>query len=42
MKEPMPGSDTLVEPTEKASDWTMKTQPPDTDIMVFHTRPGIA
>ena len=42
MNEPMPGSAMLVLPTVKASEATMKNQPPDIDIMVFQTSPGIA
>src|SRR5581483_9727253 len=38
----MPGSFQLLSPTETASDATTKNQPPDIDIMVFHTRPGVA
>jgi hypothetical protein len=38
----MPGSVQVVLPTETASDATTKNQPPDIDIMVFHTRPGMA
>ncbi len=38
----MPGSFHVLSPTEIASDATTKNQPPDIDIMVFHTRPGIA
>ena len=38
----MPGSSTLVSPTVMASDATTKNQPPDMDIMVFQTRPGVA
>ena len=32
----------MVLPTEIASDATTKNQPPDIDIMVFQTRPGVA
>ena len=38
----MPGSFQVLSPTEIASDATTKNQPPDIDIMVFHTRPGMA
>ena len=38
----MPGSVTVVSPTEIASEATTKNQPPDIDIIVFQTRPGIA
>src|SRR6202008_3550189 len=38
----MPGSFQVLSPTETASDATTKNQPPDIDIMVFHTRPGVA
>ena len=38
----MPGSFQLLSPTDTASDATTKNQPPDIDIMVFHTRPGMA
>lgn len=38
----MPGSATLVSPTVIASDATTKNQPPDIDIMAFHTSPGMA
>ena len=38
----MPGSFQVLSPTETASDATTKNQPPDMDIMVFHTRPGVA
>ena len=32
----------MVSPTLTASEATTKNQPPDIDIMVFHTRPGMA
>src|ERR1700733_3842471 len=38
----MPGSFHVLSPTDTASDATTKNQPPDIDIMVFHTRPGVA
>ncbi len=38
----MPGSFQVVSPTEIASEATTKNQPPDMDIMVFHTSPGMA
>ena len=38
----MPGSVQVWSPTLTASDATTKNQPPDIDIMVFHTRPGTA
>src|SRR5450759_3109027 len=38
----MPGSFQVLSPTEIASDATTKNQPPDIDIMVFHTSPGTA
>src|SRR3954447_8114061 len=38
----MPGSFQLLSPTVMASEATTKNQPPDIDIMVFHTRPGTA
>src|SRR6202000_2513386 len=38
----MPGSFQVLSPTDTASDATTKNQPPDIDIMVFHTRPGAA
>ncbi len=38
----MPGSTTLVLPTVMVSEATTMNQPPDIDIMVFHTRPGMA
>ena len=38
----MPGSVTVVLPTVIASEATTKNQPPDIDIMAFHTRPGMA
>src|ERR1700722_15431765 len=37
----MPGSFQLLSPTDTASDATTKNQPPDIDIMVFQTRPGV-
>ena len=37
----MPGSFQVLSPTDTASEATTKNQPPDIDIMVFHTRPGI-
>jgi hypothetical protein len=40
--EPMPGRATVVLPTVIASDATTKNQLPDMDIMVFHTRAGVA
>ena len=40
--EPMPGSFQVLSPTEIASDAATKNQPPDIDIMVFQTRPGMA
>jgi hypothetical protein len=41
-KEPIPGSETFREPTVIASEATTKNQPPDIDIIAFHTRPGMA
>ena len=38
----MPGSFQVLSPTDTASEATTKNQPPDIDIMVFHTRPGMA
>ena len=38
----MPGSFQVLSPTDTASEATTKNQPPDIDIMVFHTRPGVA
>src|SRR5271163_4793280 len=38
----MPGSFQVLSPTLIASDATTKNQPPDIDIIVFHTRPGTA
>ena len=38
----MPGKVTVVFPTVMASEATTKNQPPDIDIMVFQTRPGMA
>ena len=38
----MPGSFQELSPTETASEATTKNQPPDIDIIVFHTRPGAA
>src|SRR5580704_15762067 len=38
----MPGSFQVLSPTDTASDATTKNQPPDIDIMVFQTRPGVA
>src|SRR5215470_12879107 len=38
----MPGSMTVVLPTEIASDATTKNQPPDIDIIAFQIRPGSA
>ena len=38
----MPGSFNVVSPTVIASEATTKNQPPDMDIIVFHTRPGTA
>ena len=38
----MPGSVHVLLPTDTASEATTKNQPPDIDIMVFHTRPGVA
>jgi hypothetical protein len=40
--EPIPGRVTVVFPTVIASDATTKNQPPDIDIITFHTRPGVA
>lgn len=40
--EPIPGRLTVVSPTVMASDATTKNQPPDIDIIMFHTRPGVA
>ena len=40
--EPIPGSFQVLLPTVTASLATTKNQPPETDIMVFHTRPGMA
>ena len=40
--EPIPGMVTVVRPTFIASEATTKNQPPDIDIMVFHTRAGVA
>lgn len=37
-----PGRSTSVFPTLMASEATTKNQPPDMDIMAFHTRPGRA
>ena len=37
----MPGSFQLLSPTDTASDATTKNQPPDIDIIVFQTRPGV-
>src|SRR3954449_5180398 len=38
----MPGSFQVLSPTDTASDATTKNQPPDIDIIVFHTSPGMA
>src|ERR1700730_1743288 len=38
----MPGNFQLLSPTDTASDATTKNQPPDIDIIVFQTRPGVA
>src|ERR1051326_8705709 len=38
----MPGSFQVLSPTETASEATTKNQPPDIDIIVFQTRPGVA
>ena len=38
----MPGSFHVVSPTVTASLATTKNQPPDIDIMVFQTSPGMA
>ena len=38
----MPGRETVVSPTVMASEATTKNQPPDIDIIVFQTRPGMA
>ncbi len=40
--DPMPGRVTVVLPTVIASDATTKNQPPDIDIIAFHTRAGVA
>ncbi len=40
--EPMPGRAIEVLPTVMASDATTKNQAPDIDIIMFHTRPGMA
>jgi hypothetical protein len=40
--EPIPGRVTVVWPTVMASEATTKNQPPDIDIIMFHTRPGMA
>ncbi|RMS98564.1 hypothetical protein ALP57_200085 [Pseudomonas coronafaciens pv. oryzae] len=40
--EPMPGRLTVVSPTEIASQATTKNQPPDIDIIMFQTSPGMA
>src|ERR1700744_4468458 len=42
MKEPTPGSVTVVLPTVIASEATTKNQPPDIYIIAFQIRPGIA
>src|SRR3954466_15229371 len=42
MYEPTPGSLMLWFDTEMASDATTKNQPPDIDIIMFHSNPGIA
>ena len=42
MYEPTPGSLMLWFDTEMASEATTKNQPPDIDIIMFHSRPGIA
>ncbi len=41
-QEPIPGRLTVVCPTVIASQATTKNQPPDIDIIIFHTRPGMA
>ena len=38
----MPGRVIVLSPTVIASDATTKNQAPDIDIIIFHTRPGIA
>src|SRR5580704_9820542 len=38
----MPGSFQVLSPTEIASDATTKNHPPDIDIIVFQTSPGVA
>ncbi len=38
----MPGSVTVWSPTVIASDATTKNQPPDIDIIMFQTSPGMA
>jgi hypothetical protein len=38
----MPGSVAVVLPTVIASDATTKNQPPDIDIIAFHTSAGVA
>ena len=40
--DPIPGSMIRVLPTLIASDATTKNQPPDIDIIAFHTRAGVA
>src|ERR1700689_809491 len=42
MYEPIPGSFQVLSPTEIASEATTKNQPPDMDIIVFQTSPGVA
>ncbi len=42
MYEPIPGSLMSWPDTEIASDATTKNQPPDIDIIMFHSRPGMA
>src|SRR5579864_3593541 len=42
MYEPIPGSFQVLSPTDTASEATTKNQPPDIDIMVFQTNPGVA
>src|SRR5215469_1558843 len=39
--DPIPGRVIVVSPTDIASEATTKNQPPDIDIIVFQTRPGI-
>ena len=42
MYEPTPGSLMFWPETAMASEATTKNQPPDIDIIMFHSRPGIA